>query len=238
MPKNKNSIKIIPYRNTMKKNEDFILDKKVTYEQDIGAKPRGFWYQINDCGYKWGELDWGNYIYNVEIYLSNILVIKNYQDYLKFDKEYGINMTYEFEKTSMNSNNDYNGLPNTYTQRYIDWRKVSKRYSGIEVKNYNKIQEQLTKDYIRTHIESWLEWYDFSQGCIWDLTAVKSVSYCCKFSKQLQLNSMLINNRASNNRTSNNRTSNKVGNMSRIKLNRKVSKSSSKKTKKKIKDAC
>ena len=66
-----------------------------------------------------------------------ILVIKNYQDYLKFDKEYGINMTYEFEKTSMYSNNNYNGLPNTYTRRYIDWRKVSKRYSGIEVKNYN-----------------------------------------------------------------------------------------------------
>ena len=35
MSKTKSSIKTIPYRNTMKKNKDFILDNKVTYKQKI-----------------------------------------------------------------------------------------------------------------------------------------------------------------------------------------------------------
>ena len=45
MSKTKNSIKTIPYRNTMKKNKDFIFDKKLIYEQDKkggSIKPRGF----------------------------------------------------------------------------------------------------------------------------------------------------------------------------------------------------
>ena len=40
-----------------------------------------------------------------------------------------------------------------------------------------------------------VKWYDFAQGCIWDLKAIKSVDYCCKFSKQLQLNSKLIDSK-------------------------------------------
>ena len=44
------------------KNKDFVLDNKVTYKQKISPKPIGFWYQINDCGYKWGEIHWEIYI--------------------------------------------------------------------------------------------------------------------------------------------------------------------------------
>ena len=226
MTNTKNSIKTIPYRNTMKKNKDFVLDNKVTYKQKISPKPIGFWYQINDCGYKWGEIHWGNYIYDVDIDLSNILVIKNYQDYVKFDKKYGVSKTYEYKNSSKN-NSDSN-IDNSFTIKYIDWKKVSEKYLGIEIKKYDDIKKKLTKDYIRTKVESWLEWYDFSQGCIWDLKAIKSVNYCCKFSKQLQLNSKLIDSK----------TKSKSKRKTSGKSKRAVKKSSSKKTKKKIKDDC
>ena len=224
MSKTKSSVKTIPYRNTMKKNKDFVLDNKVTYKQKISLKPIGFWYQINDCGYKWGEIHWGNYIYDVDIDLSNILVIKNYQDYVKFDKKYSISKTYKYKKLSKkNDNNSDSNIDNSFTTKYIDWKKVSKKYSGIEVKNYDSINKQLIRDYTKTNVDSWLELYDFSQGCIWDLKAIKSVNYCCKFSKQLQLNSKLINSK-SDSKSSKSKRADK--------------KSSSKKTKKKIKDEC
>ena len=105
---------------------------------------------------------------------------------------------------------------------------MSKRYSGIEIKKYDDIKKKLTKDYIRTKVESWLEWYDFSQGCIWDLKAIKSVDYCCKFSKQLQLNSKLIDSK----------TKSKSKRKTSGKSKRADKKSGSKKTKKKIKDDC
>ena len=84
----------IPYRNAMKNTKDFVLNKNTTYSQGTKFKPSGFWYQINDCGYKHRQVEdgvpnWGKYIYKVEIDTSNILVIKNYQDYLKFDRKYG-----------------------------------------------------------------------------------------------------------------------------------------------------
>jgi hypothetical protein len=230
MPKTKTSIKTIPYRNTMKKNKDFVLDKKVTYKQNKWIEPRGFWYQINDCAKKWNVVDYGKYIYKVDIDLSNILVIKNYQDYLKFNKKFSMLKTYKYSE-SVKESNVSNSDPSIEKRLHINWEKVSKKYSGIEIKNYNRIKTQLTKDYIRTKVESWLEYFDFSQGCIWDLKAVKSVNYCCKFSKQLQLNSKLINSKSGS-------KSSKSKSKTSVKSKRAVKKSNSKKTKKKIKDDC
>ena len=229
MTKTKNSIKTIPYRNTMKKNKDFVLDNKVTYKQhSYFIKPSGFWYQINDCSYKWDELDWGEYLYKVVIDPSNILVIKNYQDYVKFDKEYGIERTIKIPKALQESSN----ISDSITTKYINWKKVSNRYSGFEVKNFNTIKKKLRRDYDKSRKGSWLSTFDFSSGCIWDLKAVKSVNYCCKFSKQLQLNSKLINSKSGS-------KSGSKSNSNSSKSKRAVKKSSSKKTKKKkIKDDC
>jgi len=192
--KTKTSIKIIPYRNTMKKNKDFILDNTKTYKQGNDLKPSGFWYQINDCGYKWDTLDWGKYIYKAVIEPSNVLTIKNYQDYLKFDKEYGTERTYKIPKALRESTND----SDSFTTKYVNWKKVSKKYSGFEVKKFNTIKKQLSIDYAKSRKSSWLSSFDFSSGCIWDLKAIKSIKYCCKFSKKLQIDSKLINKKGKN----------------------------------------
>lgn len=222
MPKTKNSIKTIPYRNTFMKNKDFVLDKRVTYKQNGWIEPRGFWYQINDCAKNRHTSDY-KYIYKVDIDLSNIFVIKNYQDYLKFNKKYSMLKTYKYSE-SVKESNVSNSDPLIEKRLHINWEKVSKKYSGIEVKNYKKIVQQLDREHRETNLESWLEYLFFSRGCIWDLKAIKSIDYCCKFSKQLQLNSKLIS------RKSNRKSSSKS--------KRAVKKSSSKKTKKKIKDDC
>lgn len=184
----------------MKKTKDFVLNKNTTYSQGTKFKPSGFWYQINDCGYKWGELDWGKYIYKVEIDTSNILVIKNYQDYLKFDRKYGFDKKIKYSKKNSDVSNDINVPNDSMTWKYIDWKKVAKKYAGFEVKNYDKIKKQLTKDYIKNiyqaGILNWLKLFDFSSGCIWDLEAINFIKYCCKFSKKLQIDSKLINKKS------------------------------------------
>lgn len=47
---------------------------------------------------------------------------------------------------------------------YIDWKKFSERYVGIEVRNYN--------DAFRNHV--WYSAFDVDSVCIWDTRAVKS----------------------------------------------------------------
>jgi len=186
----------IPYRNAMKNTKDFVLNKNTTYSQGTKIKPSGFWYQINDCGYKHRQVEdgvpnWGKYIYKVEIDTSNILVIKNYQDYLKFDRKYGFDKKIKYSKKNSNVSNDNNVSNDSMTWKYIDWKKVAKKYAGFEVKNYDKIKEQLTKDNIKIIYQdatlNWLELFDFNSGCIWDLEAINSIKYCCKFSKKLQI---------------------------------------------------
>ena len=63
----------------------------------------------------------GKYIYEVNIDLSNILIIKNYQDYVKFDKKYGVSKTYEYKKSS--TNNSDSNIDNSFTIKYIDWKR-------------------------------------------------------------------------------------------------------------------
>ena len=153
--------KYLPYRNSIKENKTFKLDKNIIYNQYVITKPNGFWYEIEDGAFQWGEINWGKYIYDVELDTSKIIIIKNYNDYLDFHNKYG--MTKNFR--------------NEFSIKLLDWEKVSKDYSGFEVINYDSIKKKLREDFKKTDIASWLDAFDFSSGCIWNLNDLKTVKY-------------------------------------------------------------
>lgn len=169
--------KQIPYRNSMKQTKNFKINKNTKYNQLVEYKPIGFWYQINDCSYKWGVLDWGKNIYKVDLDVSKILIIKNYNEYIDFDNKYGIIKHFKYKKKE-----------NNFSIKMINWKKVSEKYSGFEVINYNSIIKKLSYDYKKTNILSWLNLFDFSSGCIWNLNDLKSVKYYYKYNTDTKSN--------------------------------------------------
>ena len=76
----------LPYRNTMKKTKKFKLDKELSkkYLLRNQMKPNGFWYQFNNSGLAWDNLDWGKYIYKLDIDINKIYTVKEKKDLIEF----------------------------------------------------------------------------------------------------------------------------------------------------------
>lgn len=141
----------LPYRNNMNfvRNDEI---NNIIYGNTIGWKPHGLWYSIRDSLFKWGELTFGDYLYEIKLKpnsLSNIdnennnkiLSIKNIEDIDKFQKKYG----------------------KTFNRKYklINWKLVSLNNAGIEIKNYDKIMKKLREDRKNFDKYSWLYTFDF-----------------------------------------------------------------------------
>jgi hypothetical protein len=90
-----------------------------------------------------------DYMHIIDVDLSKMKVIRNYEQLLEFHNEY----------STMNA---MSGYP------HIDWNKVSQKFSGIEIVPY--INE--------TRFDEEIQWYytwDVASGCIWDSSGIKSV---------------------------------------------------------------
>lgn len=159
----------LPYRNTIKKNNNFNLNFNQRYNNGIDIKPFGFWYQIEECGILWDEYaleTWGKNIYTVELKKNilnkkhKLLSLKTVEEIKIFNKKYKVKIKRKY----------FNGT-------MIDWGKVTEEYGGFEIKNYKKINEELRKEnnYFRKY--SWFNTFDFSSGCIWDLTLIKNIEF-------------------------------------------------------------
>jgi len=155
----------LPYRNKMKHNNDLNFNPNQRYNNDINIKPFGFWYQINNCAIDWGELDWGNFCYTVELKKNilnkkhKLLSLKTVEEIKTFNKKYKVT---HFRNLDINM---------------IDWGEVAEDYGGFEIKNYKKIDQELRKEkkYIKKY--GWFNSFDFSSGCIWDLTLIKNIEF-------------------------------------------------------------
>lgn len=118
-------------------------------EQDTAAKPRGLWYA---CGTEW--LEWlkyemphwakgEQYLYRIHLDASNMLFLNTEEKVRKFDKSYG-------------------------EGRAINWQKVAKRFSGIEICPYQRS--------LRNEL-SWYYSWDIASGIIWHQNAFDSVEF-------------------------------------------------------------
>ena len=138
------------------------------YKQDF-FKPSGFWYSIGPSWVKWKLNEGFNTkgihkkgkeyyinkslnIYKVKFYNKKyttlpddekVLLVDTCDKLIKFDKKYSIKIR---------------------NRSFIEWKKVSQDYAGIEFRNFNKIKKELKK------INKKIVWYwavDVDSGCIW-----------------------------------------------------------------------
>lgn len=148
-----NRLKITPdMRIHMSKNHINKLEKRY-YIQRPDDKPDGFWYGFGNEWIDWTETVGperkGEYIYEVHINDSNILQIKDYQQFIAFTKEYK-------SKKQI--------IPEIIFS--IDWSRIEFKYDGIEINPY--IDEAHDE-----HKYLWYYTWDVPSGCIWNLNNVK-----------------------------------------------------------------
>lgn len=136
-----------------------ITSSKRKYQQEVEWKPNGLWYGI---GWAWD--DWcrtempDRYKYHkkhffLDMDMSRILLIDSPEKMTSFAEEYHRYPSWISKKELRNS--------------WIDWKAVSIAYSGIEISPYR---------FDFRHKYLWYYGWDVSSGCVWDLSAIKSVS--------------------------------------------------------------
>lgn len=120
------------------------------YKMEIGPKPNGLWYGIGTSWIDWVRSEMPgmerDYVYLLEVDESKMKIIKNYEELVEFENEY----------------REYN-LPGTKLA-YIDWRRVSEKYGGIEIAPYIWKARN-------THF--WYYGWDVASGCIWEDSVIK-----------------------------------------------------------------
>ncbi len=116
----------------------------------VGGKPLGLWYGFGSSWLDWVESempDWrGEYFYYIDVDKNKVLRLSKYTDLLQFTSDYKDRKV------------EYN---------LIDWQKVAKKYSGIEINPY----------IYRARLDAKISWYytwDVASGCIWKEDAIKS----------------------------------------------------------------
>lgn len=119
-------------------------------------KPQGLWYGFGNAWIKWvrSEMpEWeGNYLYEVDLGGSNILVLKTVGDMISFYKRFSGGK----KKGYMSGFGGAYDIP-------IQWDNVSKKYDGIEIPKYfNSLRMVMT----------WYYGWDIASGCIWNLKNV------------------------------------------------------------------
>lgn len=140
------------------------LDLSKTYPLKIrrdSLKPIGLWYSINLEWIKWCKSEMPDWIHkhNIEIDIDEgkILVISTPKQLAYFIEKYERSVSYsDFLKE-------------------VNWEKVTKQYSGIEIRNYEQLKWMRDRDHntIKS-FSAWFSSWDVSSGCIWDLTVVKN----------------------------------------------------------------
>ena len=136
----------------MTKESKLVFRSTPIGNQRVSAKPRGLWYGIGGSWIDWvrSEMpDWETeHVFKIEVDESRMRVIRNYDDLLGFDKEYGVEEDFG------------------YSQKNIDWGKVASDYGGIEIAPYiHKGRYDI----------SWYYGWDVASGCIWGDGVIKGI---------------------------------------------------------------
>lgn len=96
---------------------------------------------------------------------DSVLILNGRDDIFEFSEKYGI------IKDWLES-----GSGGRDTIRWIQWEKVAKKYSGIEIKNPDIFKYKEIKIGYRDRVLlDWLNGWDISSGCIWNQKGIESI---------------------------------------------------------------
>jgi hypothetical protein len=157
----------LPKRNKISNSKKINLNEKFTNK--TAQKPSGIWYACSKSWFNWiikqDIPEWFHkYIHKISLnkgVLTNInnkdpnklLIIKNTKDFDLFNKAYGVLLP-----TYMRSKG--------YHNYYINWKKVSMDFAGIEICPY----------LINRKKYSWYLTWDVASGCIWNTSIINDTS--------------------------------------------------------------
>lgn len=136
--------------------ERFKLDDRKYFQtksHTAFCKPNGFWISPSEGSDTWYDfckaeefnLDGLRVKYDVEIDLTNVLVIDTLKKFDDFEESYGKQLC-DITKTSK-----------------VDWVSVCRKYSGILIAPY----------FWERRYRNWYYGWDCSSGCIWDTSILK-----------------------------------------------------------------
>jgi len=133
-----------------------------SYKQEVDMKPKGIWYGLDWSWHEWCEMEGfsqgkGKNNFEIDLHLQNILVIDTEEKMKYFAHKFG-------EVPEWRRKNNLGDV-----RDYIDWKKVSETYSGIEISPYQH-KFRLDRNFF------WYYGWDCASGCIWNLNAIKSVT--------------------------------------------------------------
>lgn len=138
----------------------FELDFSVKYQQvghETSFKPSGLWYSLDNEWEEWCESNMPEWVkpYHHILYLdeSRLCVIDSLNSLSEFEGEFLIKENSHFEFW------------------VVDWGKVTKKFSGIEIRNYYTMKASSSFSEYRKRM--WFFGPDVNGGCIWDLSCVK-----------------------------------------------------------------
>jgi hypothetical protein len=127
-------------------------------------KPIGLWYGFNDSwkdfGRGWLDMEEYGYEYELDVDTSKLLVVDSW-DKVQYMMDRYLNIeTFGSTKLEMG---------------YIDWKRISSEYMGIEFPEYDELgmRNIFLKPKMMSYL--WLHTLDVSSGCIWNSKAIRSI---------------------------------------------------------------
>jgi len=131
-------------------SDHVVLPDKNKIKPFVPFKPAGLWYGFGNSWMDWIDEEMPEWrrknFFTLKVKENDLCIIKNDDDLQKFEEEYAID---PFS---------------------IDWLKVMKDYSGIEIKTLFLHSKKFPGQY-----DSWLRSWDVASGCIWDKGAIRAV---------------------------------------------------------------
>jgi hypothetical protein len=150
----------------------FIQPEQQPYkEMRAFRKPRGLWYGINQSWVEWcssEEPGWvHDHFHEVVLDHTKILRISNIKQFNAFEKEFGmIDPMLKMFEDRMPSLGGFSLEASHIGRESIDWHKVAKQYSGLEITPY-LWEKRLTS--------MWYYGWDCASGCVWNANAIVSI---------------------------------------------------------------
>ncbi len=148
------------------------IEKFISKRQRIEMKPTGIWYGFNDSWFDWmmeAGCNWFQpYIYEVVVDEERVLRISNLDEFDEFEDEYGSLPAYMLRAKNAGLDFMLPAMPDMMRRLslHIDWPKLSKQYSALEITPYQW----------KRRLESiWYYGWDCASGCIWNRKGLKEL---------------------------------------------------------------
>jgi hypothetical protein len=153
-------------------------------QQPQYLKPDGLWFA---CGNDWIRFmlendfkqDAYNYLYELKIDTTNVLLIKSFSALEKFNKEYSYKVRTSFVAFDVVTGKDKKV---TETYSYIDWTDVAKKYNGIIIcpSFLDKIWKLTESKPAIINKYFWYYLWDVASGVIWNQAAFQNAKMIYK----------------------------------------------------------